>query len=417
MWRPDDQQLLERLEERTVMRALWRRMSRGAPPPSERAAGLVHLLRQTDEGARAVEQALEGELELLVALTRPRRYDGLRPTLIHHLALWHHAVARAAPPDAEAEEAWLHALAAWTALATEATYLRALAEAVAGDAVPSVDRESVALGAPSRLLAELEALGLEGAPALSSSTALALRVFARVPEALARCGTHNATHATTHGTTPEAVASHPLAREAKRRRRTLVDAAMEPVHHALEEAQAKGQPGEPHLAAFASAVRVWRFTAHDLELERFVLDQVIPIAWELYNHKHWSLLRRLDQTLSAVVDALANRLGQDPELVAYASRVAQMLVFRAELEGRFETQLEIAERALALCDTHRNGRLVCADLLSERAMRRIETAPLWDRKRAALEARVDTRRAEALFPGLDRTKRAKEAIAREGVEP
>lgn len=406
MWRPDDQQLLERLEERSVMRALWRRMSRGAAPPSERAAGLVHLLRQTDEGARAVEQALEGELELLVALTRPRRYDGLRPTLIHHLALWHHAVARAAPPDAEAEEAWLHALAAWTALTTEATYLRALAEAVAGDAVPAVDREAVALGAPSRLLAELEALGLEGAPALSNATALALRVFARVPEALARCGT-------THDT----VASHPLVREAKRRRRALVDAAMEPVHRALEEAQAKGQPGEPHLAAFASAVRVWRFTAHDLELERFVLDQVIPIAWELYNHKHWSLLRRLDQTIAAVVDALANRLGQDPELVAYASRVAQMLVFRAELEGRFETQLEIAERALALCDTHRNGRLVCADLLSERAMRRIETAPLWDRKRAALEARVDTRRAESLFPGLDRTKRAKEAIAREGVEP
>ncbi|MCU0673733.1 MAG: hypothetical protein MUE69_13155 [Myxococcota bacterium] len=404
MWRPDDQQLLERLEERTVMRALWRRMSRGAPPPSERAAGLVHLLRQTDEGARAVEQALEGELELLVALTRPRRYDGLRPTLIHHLALWHHAVAHTAPPDAEAEEAWLHALAAWTALATEATYLRALAEAVAGDAVPSTDRETVALGAPSRLLAELEALGLEGAPTLSNTTALALRVFARVPEALARCGT-------THD------ASHPLVREARRRRRTLVDAVMEPVHHALEEAQSKGQPGEPHLAAFASAVRVWRFTAHDLELERFVLDQVLPIAWELYNHKHWSLLRRLDQTLAAVVDALANRLGQDPELVAYASRVAQMLVFRAELEGRFETQLEIAERALALCDTHRNGRLVCADLLSERAMRRIETAPLWDRKRAALEARVDTRRAESLFPGLDRTKRAKEAIAREGVEP
>lgn len=411
MWRPDDQQLLERLEERTVMRALWRRMSRGAPPPSERAAGLVHLLRQTEEGARAVEQALEGELELLVALTRPRRYDGLRPTLIHHLALWHHAVARAAPPDAEAEEAWLHAFAAWTALATEATYLRALAEAVAGDAVPAVDREAVALGAPSRLLAELEALGLEGAASLSSTTALALRVLSRIPEALARCGTP---HDTTHALAREA---HPLAREARRRRRTLVDAAMEPVHHALEEAQAKGQPGEPHLAAFASAVRVWRFTAHDLELERFVLDQVIPIAWELYNHKHWSLLRRLDQTIAAVVDALANRLGQDPELVAYASRVAQMLVFRAELEGRFETQLEIAERALALCDTHRNGRLVCADLLSERALRRIETAPLWDRKRAALEARVDTRRAEALFPGLDRTKRAKEAIAREGVEP
>jgi hypothetical protein len=406
MWRPDDQQLLERLEERTVMRALWRRMSRGAPPPSERAAGLVHLLRQTDEGARAVEQALEGELELLVALTRPRRYDGLRPPLVHHLALWHHAVARAAPPDAEAEEAWLHALAAWTALAREATYLRSLAEAVAGDAVPAVDREAVALGAPSRLLAELEALGLEGAASLSDTTALGLRVLSRVPEALARCGA-----------TQDTLASHPLAREAKRRRRALVDAAMEPVHLALEEAQAKGQPGEPHLAAFASAVRVWRFTAHDLELERFVLDQVIPIAWELYNHKHWSLLRRLDQTIAAVVDALANRLGQDPELVAYASRVAQMLVFRAELEGRFETQLEIAERALALCDTHRNGRLVCADLLSERALRRIETAPLWDRKRAALEARVDTRRAESLFPGLDRTKRAKEAIAREGVEP
>jgi hypothetical protein len=114
---------------------------------------------------------------------------------------------------------------------------------------------------------------------------------------------------------------------------------------------------------------------------------------------------------------LSGRVALDPELFAYASRVAQMLVFRAELESRFERQLEIVERALVLCETHRNGRLVCADLLSERALRRVETAPLWERKRAATEARVDTRRAEALFPGLERTRRAKEAIAREGVEP
>lgn len=416
MWRPDDQQLLERLEDRTVTRALWRRMSRGASPPSERASGLVHLLRQTEQGAHAVERALEGELEALVTLLRPRRYDGLRPSLVHHLALWHHAVARAAPPDAEAEEAWLHALAAWSALTTEGTYLRALAEAVAGDALATLDREAVALGAPSRLLAELEALGLEGAATLSNGASLALTVLARVPEALVWSGA-TAPSSSSGASSNAGLASHPLAREAKRRRRAIVEAALAPVNDALEEAQAKGQPGEPHLAAFAAAVRVWRFTQQDLELERFVVDQVIPIAWEIYNQKQWSLLRRLDATIAHLVDALAIRIGQDPDLFAYASRVAQMLVFRAELEARFETQLEIAERALALCETHRNGRLVCADLLSERALRRIETAPLWDRKRAALESRVDTRRAESLFPGLDRTKRAKEAITREGVEP
>ncbi|MCB9614467.1 MAG: hypothetical protein H6722_18670 [Sandaracinus sp.] len=403
MWRPDDQQLLERLEERTLMRALWRRMSHGAPPPSERAAGLVHLLRQTDEGARACERALDGEIELLVTLVRPASYVGLRPPLVHHLALWHHAVARTLPPHArgEAEEAWLQALGAWAALASESAYLRGLAEAVVADALPAAERDAVAVDGARRLLAELEERALEGAGALDDVTAISLSVFARVPEALARVEAPPAT----------------LASEAVRRRRHLVDATMRPVHEALTEAQARTEPGEAHLAALAAAVRVWRFTAHDLELERFVVDQATPMAWELYGHKQWSMLRRLDATIAPAVDALAERVGRDPDLFAYASRVAQMLVFRAELLTTLDTQLETVERALVLCDTHRNGRLVCADLLSERALRRIETAPLWDRKRAALEARVDTRRAESLFAGLARTKRAKEAIAREGVEP
>lgn len=401
MWRLDDQQLLERLEARTVMRRVWRRMSRGAGLPSERAAGLFHLLRASDAGARALELALEGELEPLVLATRPSSYAGLTPKLVHHLALWHHALARTLPPGAEAEEAWLHALAASATLASERSYLRALAEAVAGDALPAPEVEAVALGGPSRLIAELEAGAIEGAVALSNETSTALAVLARAPAILAR----------------SAVETPALMAEVGRARRAIVDAALGPVQRALDEAQARGAPDEPHLAALAAAVRVWRFTHRDLELERFVLDHAIPIAWELFNRKSWTTLRRLDATVSAVVDALAERVRNDPELVAYASRVAQMLVFRAELVESIETKLELAERALALCDTHRNGRLVCADLLAKRALNRIETAPLWDRKRAALEARVDTRRAEALFPGLERTRCAKEAIAREGVEP
>ncbi len=361
----------------------------------------MQLLRSAEVGGCAVQMALEGELEPLVAATRPERYGGLAPELVHHLALWHHALARVLPPGAEAEEAWLHALVAWATLASEGTYLCRLAEAVAGDALPATETEAVALGAPVRLLAELEARAVEGAAELSSEASMALTVLTRAPVSLAR----------------GAVDNPALTAKIKRVRRAIVDAALGPVQRALDEAQARGAPGEPHLTAMAAAVRVWRFSHRDLELERFVVDHAIPIAWELHNQKRWATLRCLDATVSAVVDALAQRLGQDPELVAYASRVAQMLVFRAQLEGRFEIQLELAERALALCETHRNGRLVCAGLLSERALSRIEAAPLWERQRAALEARVDTRRAEALFPGLERTRRAKEAIAREGVEP
>ncbi|MBX3250245.1 MAG: hypothetical protein KF901_23915, partial [Myxococcales bacterium] len=192
---------------------------------------------------------------------------------------------------------------------------------------------------------------------------------------------------------------------------------LRPLQDALDEASAHGAPGEAHLRAFTTGVALWRFTGGDLDVERVLVDHAIPVAWELYGHKRWELLRRLDGALAPAVDALAARVAEDPELVAYASRCAQMLVFRAELEPRLDAQIALAERALSLCDTHRNGRLVLSDLLSLRAQRALEAAPIWNRREAVLGARDDFRRARALWPELERLRALEAALRREGVEP
>ncbi|HJL05485.1 MAG TPA: hypothetical protein RMH85_34895 [Polyangiaceae bacterium LLY-WYZ-15_(1-7)] len=412
VWRPDDAALLTRLENEQLLGALWRlRTYPSAPPPHPRAAGLVHLLREDEAGERAARAARAGDLAPLRAAARPTPLAGRAPALLHHLALFEGRVARTLGPGAEARDAHLFGLAAWMALDAEEAYLDALADAAAGPALDARERREVARAIPLRGLDALGEAGRAGAAERTEEARLALRVLGdlRVATRLAFGESeHEPQHEDGDG------AASRFFRRARAHRQAILDAATGALLEELEEANARSEPGDEQLALLAEAVETWRWADRDVELERFVVDQALPLAWELYNHRRWDPLRRLNDTLRAPVDSLAARLEADrAALLPYAARCAQMLVFRAELEARLDDQLAAAERAVALCETHRNGRLVFADLLAERALRTLSRAPLFQRGPAVEAARQDVQRAESLWPDGPRLQRAREALARE----
>ena len=116
----------------------------------------------------------------------------------------------------------------------------------------------------------------------------------------------------------------------------------------------------------------------------------------------------------------AARIERDSTRLAYAAPCAQMFVFRAEVAQTFDGQVELAERAVALCSTHRNGRLVLADLLIERGLRVLDVAKPWATGDALAKAAKDVRRAAELFPQLKRLPEAKQrlkAMGRDIDEP
>ena len=91
-----------------------------------------------------------------------------------------------------------------------------------------------------------------------------------------------------------------------------------------------------------------------------------------------------------------------------------MYVFSAEVGATLEVQLRDAERAVALCPTHRNGSLILADLLVHRAMRALDTVTPWRESKTLDRAAADVRRAEALYPQLKRLPDAKLRLKAKG---
>ncbi len=405
VWRPEDEGLLQRLDNERLLLLLWRRAAPpGASPPHERATGLLHMLRESPEGERAAAAAFDGDMRQLEALLAPTSMSGMNPAMLHHLALFHGALARSlelfSPERSRA--AYRHAAAAWIALASSGDYLRSLAEAVSANALPEPELRGVVDRAPLGLLVELAERARRTAGERSETAQLALRVLGDILDAVKLAGT-----------------SGPVSDRAKataRRLRTeILDTALEALAAGLDEA-ANESPRNKHLELFEEGVETWRWSDHDVELERFLIDRAKSIAWELYNAKRWDMLRKLCRILAGPVDAMAARIDGDAAMLPYAARCAQMFVFRAEMEPRFERQLEYAKRALDLCDTHRNGRLVYADLLAERALRTLERAPVWPRAEAIERARVDVVKAKELWPSLARVRSAEEALARRGVK-
>lgn len=395
-WRVEDEALHQRLADRRRLELLWAAEGVDGPPPHPRAAGMIGMLRETPEGARAAALADEGDPSALRALIGQAPTTERPPALLHHLALHHERLARRRGRKTD----WQAALAAWAALDQAPGYLRALADAVAGDALEDAAKEEWAAGAAWQAWARLVEAGERGAPERSAEAAVALAVLDDTGPIADLAGLDDA-------------GRQALVRRAERARGLILDAALGPIAEQLDDAE--GRPaGEEHVAALEGLVHLWRWAGEPLQVERFFVDRSLSIGWELYKSKKFVSLRRLNAIGRPLLDRFAARIAVEPREVSYASRVAQFMVFRAELEPRFEQQLEAAERAVRVCDTHRNGRLVLADLLAERALRSLERAPLVGRRAHVSRARADIRRARELWPEkLPRLAQAEAALAKE----
>ncbi len=412
-WRPDDEALLARLEDEATFERVWRAVAGDARLPHARAAGMIAALRARTDGAVAVEQAARGELAPILRLTSQPDPSTLTPALAHHLALFHEQVAAVlersgdASRAASAEHPRLRSLAMWLWLAEESAYLTRVAESVTAGALAANEVAKVAAEAPYEAIARLGVSARAGARALSEPARVALVVLSRVSEAATLAGVS------------ERVQRH-AERAAARARSAAIDEAVGRIDQALEEASTHGASVEALAPLFADGAAVWRWSASDEQVEHFLVERVTPFCWERYREQRWAELRSLLRPLQDPVDHLAARIERDPTRLAYAAPCAQMFVFRAEVAQTFDGQLALAERAVALCSTHRNGRLVLADLLIERGLRALDVAKPWATGDALAKAAKDVRRAAELFPQLKRLPEAKQrlkAMGRDIDEP
>lgn len=128
-------------------------------------------------------------------------------------------------------------------------------------------------------------------------------------------------------------------------------------------------PLAEEIAVFEAAQATDRRLDGDARFRRIVVTAILPIAWRRYTARKWEDLRALLATIEQLTDGLATELEAHPEDLAYRAAACQVLVFRAEVALTASRQMELAERALALCPTLRNARVVLASQLVARALR------------------------------------------------
>lgn len=402
MWRAEDQALLERLEDEEVLEALWRAEAPGAAPLHPRAAGLIHVLRSQPGGPEAIAAMQRGDSAPLVAWVRPSSMVGGPGPLLHHIAVYNARLADVPALSYEAiESARLCSLAAWIALAEERDYLERLARAVLGD------DDEISRAVDSAALAPLEALGAAacgGARELSEAAERALRTLAHVSDAcrISGCAATVRKRFETH---------------AERLRARAIEAALAPISEAISDATARGRAEREGAALMQRVARVWRWAGGDEHVERYAVDVVTPIAWNVYHEPNSdSAMRQLIAPLEPLVDRLAWRIEADGSRIAYAGPCAQMYVFRSEIGSTSEERQRLVERSLAICPTHRNGRLILASLLVAEVRDRLDRAVMFMQGSDFHDLEVKLARAEELYPrtqGLDDLKaRIAEARAR-----
>src|SRR5262249_12691867 len=158
---------------------------------------------------------------------------------------------------------------------------------------------------------------------------------------------------------------------------------------------------------FGRIADAWAWCERDEAVERFCVDQVTPIAWESYRESAWGPIRELLGPCEALFDSLEARHLARPGEFAYAAKCAQVLVFRSEAETDRAREWALAERALKVCPSHRNGRLVMAHLLADSAISMLNRSTLFTGRSDVYQATVLVERAEGLFPQSKRTQEAR----------
>jgi hypothetical protein len=400
VWRPEDEVLLERLEDEELLARLFQHHTgpagaRVAIHP--RVAGLIASARVAPGGAEVVRAAVSGDIVELVRFLEAPPMSSRPPELLHHLALYFGKVAvalEALAPDAAAN-AWTRAIAAWLALAEERSYLARLEAAVLGadareprtgargaERVVAIPPERV----PLEVLADLGRRAEATSRDLAPPGRAALLALAWVPDAarLAGVSEESSVRART---------------AAERRRNAALDAALSAIAEAFDDANVRGALLVEARAILLRAVDVWGWSGHDEAVEQFVVDKIPTPGWEMYRARQWDALRALLEPFRPMVASLAARIEKDPLAnISYAGPCAQMFVFLSDVERNAALKYELAERAVRVCPTHRNGRLVLATILCEQAQELLRNMILFARRDQLERAEALVARAETLYP-------------------
>ena len=312
---------------------------------------------------------------------RPRDLTRLADRRLHAIALVERArLAHAIEVDDEpAIEASARALIrSWAALAERTDYVEALARPALGSAA---DRAAqVALE-----------VGVEHVTTILAQRARAGRDASGLLRAL-----------------DEANAWPRLAERARRARHDAIDAVLDPIRRALDELATRRPAIEELCAAFATLRTAWQLCDRDVEVEILTVERLNDFAWDLYRDRELDALARFLSVVAEPAASLAARIERDGSSIAWAAPCAQVLVFRAEIAPRFDTQIMLAERAVAICPSLRNARVVLGDFLLTRAERAI------DRGATSPNVDDDIARAASLHPELKRLPVLREKLARVG---
>jgi hypothetical protein len=401
-WRDDDEVLLARLEDRELVRQLWRAQAPAMhPEPPHRAEVLVRQLRSIPEAAEALARARAGQVEALYPWLTLDGLAGRTGALIHATALWYERLgeafgtaAREARADgrvdeqlaAAAEHSSVRAMGLWLVLAEERSFLSGLGRQVAGPSLPAGEAERIAVAAATRSFEELGETARLGARELDLDSSQALRLLGFAPEAcrIARLSS-------------SAAAAH-LGR-AERLRADAIDEALSPSLGALREAKLSKDPIRASVEPLRRIAGAWRWSGFDAAVERCAAEEVEALGWEVYRESRWSELRTLLEPCMSLFESLERRMLASPSAeLSHRAKCAQLLVFRSEADMDPAREWAFAERALAVCPSHRNARLVLAHLACDRAIRRLDRATFLTVASDLSEATGLVARAEQLFP-------------------
>lgn len=407
MWRAEDEALLGRLEDELILSRLFHHHVGNLAAlsvPHPRAAGLIAAARALPGGDMAVRAALDGDVTKLARLIETPPMRARPPSMLHHIALYYARVAsvlESVLPDAAAN-AWMRSLAAWLALGEERTYLAALEDAILGDARKAKDKIGVLI-APERV--PLEVVADLGKRAESSSRDLAPSGRAALL-ALSWVG-----EAARIGGVPEDVTRRAL-HAAERWRNAALDASLAVVGEALDEANMRGELTTSGRAILLRALEVWAWSDNDEAVEQFVVDRLATVGWELYRARAWDALRSTFVPFRPMIEHMARRIEHDPTKIAFAAPCAQMFVFLTDMEQSLMAKHELAERAVRLCPSHRNGRLNLASLLVDQALTSLRQMVIFARKDALERVEALLARADKLYPQSSELPEAKAMLER-----
>lgn len=388
----DARTLREALEDRLLLDALLP-VLKGAPLVAE----------DRGEHARALPRALAaaGARDALLAAWRAGPPAALgdaaeallasppSPEVAHHLALLHGRFGRTTEQDERAVAHLQRALVLWLGLWAEGRYLAGLAAGIAGEAGPEL-----LAGLPEVLLGPLAGALRLGRREPTVAARRAMAALRAVPRCAARAGLGAERRAEV-----EALAL--------RLQAAVVREVLDEARIVAEQIDPLRVDPEERAAPFRLVLSFTSWAGLDPDTIVFLLDQAQDQAWELYRARRMKDVRALLEPLRPAVDELEARIGHDTGLLAYRALCAQMLTFLGETEPELRAAIAYLERAVAVCPTHRNARLILAGLLIEDAVRRLRLVPgtgLFGggevRARALAEIRRLRDRAVELWPEL-----------------